>query len=92
MTPSSSGKLSHTLALTLLGATLILIFIGSRVTTLKAGDTVANWPLPHGSLSENIRGGRFYENFHRLAGVLVGLLALVLVLSDNYISPSATAR
>lgn len=63
------------------GATLLLIFIGGLVTSWQAGMAVPDWPLSFGSINPS----RWWENWHvrlehghRLFAMLVALLTGVL--------------
>ena len=69
-------------ALPLLVATCLL-YAGGVTTSIEAGMAFLDWPLSHGSLNpEGWTQDRFMraEHSHRLLGMAVGLLAIVLVL------------
>ena len=65
------------------GATLLLVFIGSLVTSTGSGLAVPDWPLSYGMLFPPMVGGILYEHGHRMAAAAVGLLVVIqaLVLS-----------
>jgi len=75
----------HTVAVLLTAATFPLIFLGGLVTTHDAGMSVPDWPNSYGynmflfPVSQWV-GGIFYEHLHRLMGMLVGFLGIMLVL------------
>ncbi len=65
---------------------LVPITLGSFVTTLKAGMAFADWPSSDGHnmllypwLRDLRHTDKFVEHGHRLAGVLIGLLSILLV-------------
>ena len=68
----------HLLTLVTTCATFVLIIAGGLVTSNDAGLSVPDWPLSHGSLWPEMRGGVFYEHTHRMLGAAVGLLIIVL--------------
>lgn len=64
-------------------ATLVLILFGGLVTNTGAALAVPDWPTTFGYNMflypwSRMVGGVFYEHTHRLVGVVVGLLTLVL--------------
>ena len=59
------------------GATLLLIFIGSLVTSTGSGLAVPDWPLSYGMLFPPMVGGILYEHGHRMAAAVVGLLVVI---------------
>ena len=59
------------------GATLLLIFIGSLVTSTGSGLAVPDWPLSYGMLFPPMVGGILYEHGHRMAAAAVGLLVVI---------------
>ena len=61
-------------------ATLLLIFIGSLVTSTGSGLAVPDWPLSYGMLFPPMVGGILYEHGHRMAAAVVGLLVVVQAL------------
>ena len=73
-TPRTVRILSWSLA----GATLFMIFAGGMVTSLKAGDSVPDWPLSYGQLLPPMEGLVFFEHGHRMVGWLVGLFCIGL--------------
>lgn len=58
-------------------ATLLLIFIGSLVTSTGSGLAVPDWPLSFGGLFPPMVGGILYEHGHRLVAAFVGLLIVI---------------
>ena len=58
-------------------ATLLLIFIGSLVTSTGSGLAVPDWPLSYGMLFPPMVGGILYEHGHRMAATAVGLLVVI---------------
>lgn len=65
---------------------LLPISIGALVTTLKAGMAFADWPTSDGQnmllypwLNDLRHTDKFVEHGHRLAGVLIGLVSILLV-------------
>lgn len=65
---------------------LLPITVGALVTTLKAGMAFADWPTSDGQnmllypwLSDLRHTDKFVEHGHRLAGVLIGLVGIMLV-------------
>ena len=62
------------------GATLVLIFIGSLVTSTGSGLAIPDWPLSFGGLFPPMVGGILYEHGHRLAAAAVGILILAQAL------------
>lgn len=58
-------------------ATLLLIFIGSLVTSTGSGLAVPDWPLSYGKMFPPMVGGILYEHGHRMAAAVVGLLVVV---------------
>ena len=59
------------------GATLLLVFIGSLVTSTGSGLAVPDWPLSYGMLFPPMVGGILYEHGHRMAAAAVGLLVVI---------------
>jgi cytochrome c oxidase assembly protein subunit 15 len=79
----SYNKILHRLALATAIATFPLIFMGGLVTSHGAGMSVPDWPNSYGYNMFTFPpskwvGGIFYEHTHRLMGVVVGMLAIVL--------------
>lgn len=80
-TPYERGL--HRVALVMLAATFLLIFMGGMVTSHQAGLAVPDWP---NSFGYNLFllptrywvGGVLYEHTHRLMGTVVGMLAILL--------------
>ncbi|PYQ52478.1 MAG: hypothetical protein DMF78_11160, partial [Acidobacteria bacterium] len=62
----------------LVGATLVLIFVGGLVTSTGSGLAVPDWPLSYGQLMPPMVGGIFYEHGHRMVASAVGFITLVL--------------
>ena len=58
-------------------ATILLIFIGSLVTSTGSGLAVPDWPLSFGGLFPPMVGGILYEHGHRVVAALVGVLIVV---------------
>lgn len=85
LTPAPYNRGLHLLAILTALATFPLIFMGGLVTSKQAGMAVPDWPNTFGynmflfPPSQWI-GGVFYEHTHRLAGTLVGMLALAMTL------------
>ena len=85
------------LALVTVLATLVLIGLGGMVTSKGVGLSVPDWPNSYGynmfllPFSHWV-GGILWEHSHRLAGSLVGLLALVLVLRTHGSGSRAVLR
>ena len=73
-------------------ATLLLIFIGSLVTSTGSGLAVPDWPLSYGMLFPSMVGGILYEHGHRMAAAVVGLLVVVqaLVIRQDHASGHMT--
>lgn len=81
----ASSLWGHRLAVTLCGATFVLLVFGGLVTTIGAALAVPDWPTTFGYNMflypwSKMVGGIFYEHSHRLLGSLVGLLTLALAL------------
>ncbi len=85
---SSPSSRLHLLAWAVAAATLLMIVAGGLVTTLKAGDSVPDWPLSYGKVypSEHMIGGVVFEHGHRMVGWAVGALTLALVVG-LYLGP-----
>ena len=66
------------------GATLLLVFIGSLVTSTGSGLAVPDWPLSYGMLFPPMVGGILYEHGHRMAAAAVGLLVVIQALVVNW--------
>ena len=62
------------------GATFLLVFIGSLVTSTGSGLAVPDWPLSYGMLFPPMVGGILYEHGHRMAAAAVGLLVVIQAL------------
>jgi len=77
--------------------TFPLIFMGGLVTSHRAGLAVPDWPNTFGynmftfPISHWV-GGVFYEHTHRLAGTLVGMLALLLAGWAYFAEPRRRVR
>ncbi|MCH7909755.1 MAG: COX15/CtaA family protein, partial [Candidatus Hydrogenedentes bacterium] len=68
----------------LVGATLILIFLGGQVKSNDAGLAVPDWPNSFGVNMflfhwSNWYGGIFHEHVHRLVASSIGMLTIILV-------------
>ena len=82
------GLLTKTTAL----ATLLLIFVGSLVTSTGSGLAVPDWPLSYGMLFPPMVGGILYEHGHRMAAAVVGLLVVVQALVLTWREPRRWVR
>ncbi len=76
----------HHLAIATVAAAFPLIFMGGLVTTKGAGLAVPDWPNTYGYNMflfppSKWVGGVFYEHVHRLLGMLVGFLAVLMTLA-----------
>lgn len=86
---SSFSRWSHASAILLACATLVLILVGSLVTTYDAGMAVPDWPSTYGdnlflySWRAWLSGpfDLFIEHGHRLMGATVGLITIAFVVS-----------
>jgi heme a synthase len=76
----------------LVGATLLLIFVGGLVTSTGSGLAVPDWPLSYGQLMPPMVGGIFYEHGHRMVASAVGLLTLVLAVWTARVERRAGVR
>lgn len=61
-------------------STLLLIFVGSMVTSTGSGLAVPDWPLSYGTLFPPMVGGIFYEHSHRMVAATVGFLTFGLTI------------
>ena len=73
----------HRLAWLTAMVALLPISVGAVVTTVDAGMAFADWPTSHGQGMLAFpwwqsQGDEFLEHGHRLAGMLTGLVSLVL--------------
>ncbi len=73
------------LAVLTAGVALLPIVMGGLVTTLQAGMAFPDWPSSdgHGMLSYpwlKSTGDKFLEHGHRLAGMLIGCVSIVLAI------------
>lgn len=68
----------HRLAVLVAAWTLFMIVAGGMVTSQDAGDSVPDWPLSYGTLFPKMVGNVFWEHGHRLVGMALGLLTLLL--------------
>lgn len=87
----------HRFALATSASTLVLIFVGSLVTTTGAGLAVPDWPTTFGYNMflypwSQMVGGIFYEHSHRLIGTIVGLLTITVALVLWLKEPGGVAR
>ena len=73
-------------------ATLLLIFVGSLVTSTGSGLAVPDWPLSYGMLFPPMVGGILYEHGHRMAAAVVGLLVVVQALVLTWREPRRWVR
>ena len=73
-------------------ATLLLIFIGSLVTSTGSGLAVPDWPLSYGTLFPPMVGGILYEHGHRMAAAVVGLLVVIQALVITWREPRRWVR
>lgn len=83
MTDVPSNPWLHRLAWLTAIVALLPISVGAVVTTVDAGMAFADWPTSHGQGMLAFpwwqsRGDEFLEHGHRLAGMLTGLVTLVL--------------
>ena len=74
------------------GATLLLILVGSLVTSTGSGLAVPDWPLSYGTLFPPMVGGILYEHSHRLVAAAVGLLVVVQALVFIWREPRGWLR
>ncbi len=76
-------------------ATLLLIFIGSLVTSTGSGLAVPDWPLSYGMLFPPMVGGILYEHGHRMAAAVHVDARMVRTreraLPQGSVAPSAAA-
>lgn len=87
----------HRLAWATAGATLLLLFVGGLVTTLRVGLAVPDWPTTFGYNMflypwSKMVGGVFYEHSHRLVASAVGLLTVLLAVSLWLLDPRRWVR
>lgn len=73
------------LALVPVLATALVVSAGGLVTGFDAGFSVPDWPTTYGANMflypvAHMTGGVFYEHGHRLAGTLVGIIAIVVAI------------
>ena len=73
----------------------VLLFAGGFTTSIGAGMAFLDWPLSNGSL--NPEGwtsdpDQLAEHSHRLAGMIIGILALALAVAYRRIDRRATVR
>ena len=73
-------------------ATLLLIFVGSLVTSTGSGLAVPDWPLSYGTLFPPMVGGILYEHGHRVAAAVVGLLVVIQALVITWREPRRWVR
>ena len=84
MTPQPHTLWLHRFAVLTACAALLPIVVGALVTTVGAGMAFADWPSSdgHNMLAYpwlQSEGDKFVEHGHRLAGMLIGILSIVLV-------------
>ena len=75
------SRLLHRFAIALVGATLLLIFVGGLVTSTGSGLAVPDWPLSFGQFFPRMVGGVFYEHGHRMVATAVGFATLVFAVA-----------
>lgn len=83
MPPASPDRWLHRLAWLTALVALLPISVGAVVTTVDAGMAFADWPTSDGQgmLSYpwlKSSGDKFLEHGHRLAGMLIGVMTLIL--------------
>lgn len=74
------------------GAALLLILVGSLVTSTGSGLAVPDWPLSYGMLFPPMVGGILYEHGHRMVAAAVGLLVVVQALVFTWREPRRWLR
>lgn len=74
------------------GSTLVLIFVGSLVTSTGSGLAVPDWPLSYGTLFPPLVGGILYEHSHRMVAAAVGLLVVAQALVFTWREPRLWLR
>ncbi len=70
----------HGYAVAVAAATGCLIFIGGLVTSTGSALAVPDWPLSNGTLFPHMTGGVLFEDGHRKAAAIVGLLTIGLAI------------
>jgi cytochrome c oxidase assembly protein subunit 15 len=80
---TNGDRLVHGLAVTLMLATLGLLFLGGMVTSHEVGMAVPDWPATYGENMFtynflNKSWGIILEHTHRLAGSVIGLITIAL--------------
>jgi cytochrome c oxidase assembly protein subunit 15 len=90
--PVAVSPALHRFAILLVGATLVLIFVGGLVTTTGSGLAVPDWPLSFGVLFPRMVGGVLYEHGHRMVATAVGFLTLVLALVAHLVHARQVVR
>lgn len=73
-------------------AALLLILVGSLVTSTGSGLAVPDWPLSYGMLFPPMVGGILYEHGHRMVAAAVGLLVVVQALVFTWREPRRWLR
>ncbi len=78
-------------------AAFILLVLGGLVTSLNAGLAVPDWPNSFGYNMillplAHMEGGVYFEHYHRLFGVLVGITTIVLMVWTLAKDPRKTAK
>lgn len=90
--PNTPRNWSLALVGVAIAATALVIAAGGLVTGHGAGFSVHDWPTSEGAnmflypLSKMV-GGKFYEHAHRLAGALVGVIAIVVMAHRWVVAP-----
>ena len=69
----------HRFAMTLTGATFVLIFVGGLVKSTGSELSVPDWPLAYGKLIPALQGGVVFEYSHRVVAGVVSMLTLALM-------------
>lgn len=86
MNGSSNNHWLHRLALLTAGVALLPIVMGALVTTKDAGMAFPDWPTSDGQGMFaypwlKSAGDKFLEHGHRLAGIVIGVVSIVLCVS-----------
>ena len=92
MTAIPKDGRAHVLTKVTAGATLLLVFIGSMVTSTGSGLAVPDWPLSYGMLFPPMVGGILYEHGHRMAAAVVGLLVVIQAVVVSWREPRRWVR
>lgn len=78
-------------------AAFVLLVLGGLVTSLEAGLAVPDWPNSFGYNMillplAHMEGGVYFEHYHRLFGVLVGIATIVLMVWTLRKDPRFSAK